>query len=99
METIAGYVQSSLQLPLIEVMEPVELQRSTPELLTDLVVSVPYEVYARPSPGKSVVIAGPPAVKIVSSWCYRLIRARLFLLPGAWGQTFQDIAFLRSLPK
>jgi hypothetical protein len=71
METIADYKARILSY--IEGKDPIEVQRKTPELLADLVVSVPEKkLRERPSPDKWSVAAGRFAdAEIVNTWRYR----------------------------
>lgn len=73
METIADYKARILSY--IEGKDPLEVQRKTPELRADLVVSVPEkQLYERPSPGKWSVeelLAHFADAEVVSTWRYR----------------------------
>ena len=73
METIADYKARILSY--VEGKDPLEVQSKTPELLTDLVVSVPEEkLNARPSPDKwsvAELLAHFADAEIVSTWRYR----------------------------
>ncbi len=73
METIAEYKARILSY--IEGKDPLEVQHKTPELLADMVVSVPdKKLYERPSPDKWSVgelLAHFADAEIVSTWRYR----------------------------
>src|SRR5271166_1011493 len=73
METIADYKARILSY--VEGKDPLEVQRRTPELLADLVVSVPEKkLYERPSPDKwsvAELLAHFADAEIVSTWRYR----------------------------
>ena len=73
METIAEYKARILSY--IEGKDPLEVQRKTPELLADLVVSVPEKkLHERPAPDKWSVgelLAHFADAEIVSTWRYR----------------------------
>jgi hypothetical protein len=73
METIAEYKARILSY--IEGKDPLEVQRKTPELLADLVVSVPdNKLSTRPAPGKwsvAELLAHFADAEIVSTWRYR----------------------------
>jgi len=73
METIAQYKARILSY--IEGKDPLEVQRKTPELLADLVVSVPEKkLHERPVPDKWSVrelLAHFADAEIVSTWRYR----------------------------
>ena len=62
-------------LSYVEGKDPLEVQRKTPELLADLVVSVPEkQLFERPAPGKwsvAELLAHFADAEIVSTWRYR----------------------------
>ncbi len=85
METIAEYKARILSY--IEGKDPLQVQRKTPELLANLVVSVPEkELYQRPSPDKwsvAELLAHFADAEIVSTWRYRqMIEHNGCPLPG-----------------
>ena len=73
METIADYKARILSY--VEGKDPLQVQRKTPELLADMVVSVPEkQLYERPAPDKwsvAELLAHFADAEIVSTWRYR----------------------------
>ncbi len=93
METIAEYKARILSY--IEGKDPIEVQRKTPELLADLVVSVPdKELYERPSPDKwsvAELLAHFADAEIVSTWRYRTIECSGCPLPGFYQELWHKL--------